>query len=119
MSDFEINEETLADSAVDILDEQLQQAVEQLEANKIRLLAQAFAAGYDGVDIKAQRQREWKTDVQDFKHGFEYEVWEGEPPELGIAPSGIQRYDFRSLDDWQQQELLSHIGLRVEDLDDD
>jgi len=112
MPDFDIADGLVTEGTnTELFNEQLQRAVQDLERKKLELLAHAFVAGYDGVDIRVpMKTHEWKRDMQSFKVGFEHEAWEGEPPNVDRYAQGVHRYDFRGLDDWQQREL---VGVRL------
>lgn len=93
----------------EILDEQITEATREVALAKERVLAYALARGYDGVDItltspKLSRQ-------EDFRHGFEWDVWNGEPEPLEPYTSRTQRYDFRGMGDCEKRQLLAHIGM--------
>lgn len=110
---FKISDEIEAD---DIVDELLTEAVERLEAERVRLLATAYAYGYDGVDVYPETAL--ATTPDDFRLVERFETWQGEPPEISpnmLTPVPI-RYDFRFMDELQEIELLSHVGLRPEDV---
>lgn len=78
MSDsFEINDGLLDTDSTDLLDDALQDAIQKLEARRLRLLAHAYHAGYDGVDIIPAQ--DVYTRVEDFRLSFKYEAWEGIP----------------------------------------
>lgn len=110
-NDFHINEDVLNDATEDFADEKVTELVQEIEARKIRLLAYAFVAGYDGVDVHMEPQTDWKDTLHNFNTSLKYEVWESKPPDLGIAPRGVHRYDFRTLSRQEKRELIAHIGL--------
>lgn len=109
MSNFEINQEILEASSVDIIDEKMREATEKIAIERERLLAMALHAGYDGVDIHMDTSV--VTDYRDYSMGFDYEVWEDDPPRIDRWGSKVQRYDFRLLDDEEKRRLLARIGV--------
>ena len=109
MTDFEINEDILEASSVDIIEQKMQEAIERIAIEREILLAMALHEGYDGVDIHMDTSL--VTDYNDYSMGFNYEVWEGEPPTVDRWNSNVQRYDFRVLDDEEKRMLLARIGV--------
>ena len=109
MTDFEINEDVLETSSVNIIDEKMREATEKIAIERERLLAMALHEGYDGVDIRMDTSV--VTDYRDYSTGFEYEVWEDDPPTVDRWDSNVQRYDFRTLDDEEKRMLLARIGV--------
>ena len=109
MSGFDINEDVLEASSVDIIDKKMQEAIERIVIEREKILAMALHKGYDGVDIHMDTSL--VTDYNDYSMGFNYEAWEGEPPTVDRWGSNVQRYDFRVLDDEEKQMLLARIGV--------
>jgi len=109
MSNFEINQEILEASSVDIIDEKMREATEKIAIERERLLAMALHAGYDGVDIHMDTSV--VTDHSDYSMGFDYEVWEDDPPRIDRWDGNVLRYDFRVLDDEEKRTLLARIGV--------
>jgi len=110
-SDFEIDDPGIAHNEEEIINDYLLEGAEQLNRRRMELVARAFVAGYDGIDMKIQPTCEWSRDINQFKMGFNYEVWTGDPPDPGIAPRGRRRYDFRTLDKQGKRELAAHAGI--------
>lgn len=109
--EFKVSEDVLAQQESEIIHNKMSELVEDIEGKKVRLLAHAFVAGYDGVDIRMEPNTDWKRSPSQFNISYDYEAWEGKPPEVGVAPSGLHRYDFRSMDKYEKRELVAHIGL--------
>jgi hypothetical protein len=93
----------------EIIDEQISEATRRISLEKEKLLALALARGYDGVDIKFERN--YLSNPDDFKLGFKWEAWKGEPEPINAYDSNIQRYDFRMMNDREKVQLLSHVGI--------
>lgn len=110
MRGFEINEDVLESSSVDILiEEKIQEAIERIAIERERILAMALHKGYDGMDIHMDTSL--KTDYNEYSMGFNYEAWKGEPPTVDRWSSNVQRYDFRVLSDEEKRMLLARIGV--------
>ena len=109
MTDFEINEDVLETSSVNIIDEKMREATENIAIERERLLAMALHEGYDGVDIRTSTLV--VTDYKDYSTGFDYEVWEDDPPTVDRWDSSVRRYDFRTLDDVEKRMLLARVGV--------
>ena len=113
MTDFEINEEILETSSVDIIDKKMREVTERIAVEREGLLAIALHEGYDGVDIHMDTSV--VTDYRDYTVGFEYEVWEDDPPTVDRWHGNVRRYDFRTLDDVEKRMLLARIGVDYDD----
>ena len=109
MTDFKINEDILEVSSMEIVDQKMKEVTERIAIERERLLAMAFHAGYDGVDIHMDTSI--VTDYRDYSAGFEYEVWEDDPPRIDRWDSNVLRYDFRTLDDVEKRMLLARVGV--------
>ena len=109
ISDFEINMQSWKTQSVDIIDEKMREATEKIAIERERLLAMALHEGYDGVDIRTGTSV--VTDYRDYSTGFEYEVWEDDPPTVDRWDSNVLRYDFRTLDDVEKRMLLARVGV--------
>ena len=109
MTDFEINEDVLETSSVNIIDEKMREATEKIAIERERLLAMALHEGYDGVDIRTGTSV--VTDYRDYSMGFEYETWEDDPPTVDSWDSNVRRYDFRVLTDEEKRMLLARAGV--------
>jgi hypothetical protein len=97
----------------DILDEQLTEAVRRLERRREEVLALAFLAGYDGIDIINEDRV--ATRYEDFRAGFKWEGWHGEPPQRDQWGQPFQRYDFRGLLEREQEMLTAVVGAELAD----
>lgn len=118
MSDNKINfdEGLKTEMSNDLIDDELQEATHRIALAKERLLALALARGYDGVDMNFDRQKLGRQ--KDFRFGFEWEAWEGEPEPLEPYTSNTQRYDFRGLTEREKLQLLAHVGIyNLEDIE--
>jgi len=113
MSDFTIDESILNQTDTDVIDDKMMEATQRLAEERERLLALAFYKGYDGVDIHTKDRI--VTDVNQHKMGFEYEVWEGEPPTLDRFGQKVRRYDFRGLTREEKRIVLSKVGVQLEE----
>lgn len=108
MGDFEINDSILEVNETEIIDDMIVEATQRLAQERERLLAMCLQRGYDGVDIKTQS--DVVTNYDDYRFGFEYEAWEGEPEPIGPFESNVKRYDFRTLEKHEKRQLLAQIG---------
>ena len=109
ISNFEINEDVLEASSVDIINEKMREATERIAIERERLLALALHEGYDGVDI--QMDTTLMMNYNDYSMGFNYEAWRDEPPTVDRFSQCVQRYDFRVLNDEEKRMLLARIGV--------
>jgi len=109
MSDFEISEDVLETSSVDIIDEKMQEAIERIAIEREKILAMALYEGYDGVDIHMDTTI--MMNYNDYSMGFNYEAWRDEPPTVDRFSQCVQRYDFRVLNDEEKGMLLARIGV--------
>jgi len=99
-----------------VISEQMERAVKEFEAKKTELLAHAYVAGYDGVDILLDLDDVRKV-PSPMHASFRYEAWEEEPQRIPPLAQALHRYDLRGLDKQEERELLAHIGLQPEDVD--
>lgn len=114
-TDFEIDESVIDQTETDLIDDKMQEATQRIAQERERLLALAFYKGYDGVDIHTKDNI--VTGVNQFKFGFEYEAWEGEPPKLDRFGQGVRRYDFTALTEEEKRVLLAKIGVELEEIE--
>lgn len=115
MTDFNIGHLDVDNSSVELIDEQMMEAVDRFAAQKEKILALAYLKGYDGIDITVTTPR--IGNVEDFRHGIEWEGWMGEPEPLEPYTSRTQRYDFRNLSDREKMRLTSIVGANPENRD--
>jgi sorbitol-specific phosphotransferase system component IIBC len=94
----------------DLEHDAMQNLIQKISERRERLLAMAFHAGYDGVDVVSESGMTNHVMEEDFKLGFEWEAWEGEAPRRDRFEQ-VMRYDFRQLTDEEEQRLLAKIGV--------